>query len=74
MMRAFGGGDHVDGWGLGGGIEVRLTHTPASAAFECMHDWMDKDAFGGNDVTSDRCMGRLRINFDRDVTKVFADR
>lgn len=72
-LRAQGSGSqHIDGYGIGGGIEVRLPGTPASLALEWMHDWMDKDALGPSvDVTADRITTRLRFNFDRDITKVF---
>lgn len=74
-LRAQGSGGHIDGYGLGAGIEARIAGTPASIALEYMHDWMDKNAFGpGVDVSSDRITTRLKFNFDRDVTKLFADR
>ncbi len=74
-LRAQGSGGHLDGYGIGAGIETRIAGTPASIALEYMHDWMDKDAFGpGVDVTSNRITTRLKFNLDRQVPNIFADR
>ncbi len=74
-LRAQGNGGHLDGYGIGAGIETRIAGTPASIALEYMHDWMDKDAFGpGVDVTSNRITTRLKFNLDRQVPNIFADR
>ena len=74
-IRVEASGAHVNGWGMGGGVEVKLANTPASLALEYMHDWYDNNAFGpGVNVSSDRIMTRVRFDFGRDVTKIFADR
>jgi len=74
-LRVQADGGHLNGWGLGGGIEVKLTNTPASLALEYVHDWYDNNAFGpGVNVSSDRITTRVRFDFGRDITKIFADR
>ncbi len=74
-LRAVGSGDHVDGWGFGGGIEVRIKDAPVSLALEYMHDWMDKDAFGpGVDVTADRVTARIKFDmYNKPVKSIFVD-
>lgn len=74
-LKAQGSGGHVDGYGVGLGIETRLAGTPASVALEYMHNWMDKDVFGPSiDVTADQVTARLKFNFDRPIPNLFADR
>ncbi len=74
-LRAVGSGDHIDGWGLGGGIEVRIKDAPVSVALEYMHDWMDKDAFGPSvDVTADRVTARVKFDlYSKPVRSIFVD-
>lgn len=56
-LRAVGSGGHINGWGLGGGAEMKVAASPISFGIEYMHDWMDKSAFGPSvDVRGDRIM------------------
>jgi hypothetical protein len=60
--RILGSGDHLDSWGMGAGIEVKIPKTPASLDFRYTHLWVEKDAFGpGVDVRGDSI--RLGVNF-----------
>ncbi len=73
-LRAYGGSDHLDGWGLGAGAEQRVAGTPLSIGIEYMHYWMDKDAFGpGTNVTADSVMAVGRWQFGARPNP-FADR
>ena len=70
-IRAQASGGNSDGWGLGGGIEVKLADTPVSVGIEYMHDWMDHQSLGPSiDVSADKVTARLRFNFDSDLTKI----
>lgn len=74
-IRATGSGNHIDGWGLGGGAELRVPGTPISFGVEYMHDWMDNKTFGpGVDVRADSVKGVFKYQFGGAINSVFADR
>lgn len=75
-IRAVGSGDHLDGWGVGAGIETKVSGTPLSLSLEWMHDFFEKEAFGpGVDVTADRITARAKFDlYSKPATSIFADR
>jgi len=73
--RAYASGGHIDGWGFGPFIEVKVGG-PLSLSLEWMRYWHDHDAFGpAVDITSDRVTARAKFDlYSKPVTSVFADR
>ena len=75
-IRVAGNGNEVDGWGIGGGVETKLTGTPVSLSLEWMHDFFDKDAGGPNvDVSADRITARVKFDlYNKPIPYLFQDR
>lgn len=73
--RAYASGGHIDGWGFGPFIEVKVGG-PLSLSLEWMRYWHDHDAFGpAVDITSDRVTARAKFDlYSKPVSSVWADR
>lgn len=73
--RVYGSGGHIDGVGIGGGIETKLVDR-LTLGLEWMRYWYDHDAFGPSvDISSDRITARAKFDlYAKPVSSVFADR